>query len=179
MMDPGWLLLWWRQYGAGVQLAMGLLFDGDDLVGLAPLCIRKFVYCPGLVFRRLQFMGMEANEKDGVGSIYMNFIARRGYEAPVARGFVDHIAAGDFGSWHEVMLGSVNCDAPMSMLTQAHFVELGLRCEEKEADDRLFRRAAGNLGSISAINFHFASFSHRGSHRWLREVGRSDGWLEA
>lgn len=177
MMDPGWLLLWWRQYGAGVQLAMGLLFDGDDLVGLAPLCIRKFVYCPGLVFRRLQFMGMEANEKDGVGSIYMNFIARRGYEAPVARGFVDHIAAGDFGSWHEVMLGSVNCDAPMSMLTQAHFVELGLRCEEKKRMTGYFAELPATweayLQSISTSHRSLIEEAIAGFEKWADQMG---GW---
>lgn len=130
MLDPSWLLLWWRKYGAGAQLAVGMLYDDGELVGIAPLCLRKFAYLPGLVFRRLQFLGVDANEIDGVGSTYMNFIARPGYEGEVADRFIDHIAAGDFGFCHEVMLGTMSCDFRMSQLTRSRCEAKGLRFEE-------------------------------------------------
>ena len=130
MMDPVWQLGWWRQYGVGVELAVGLLFDEDRLVGLAPLCIRRYSYCPGLVFRRLQFVAVDAEEKDGVCSMYMNFIAALGYETVVAQEFVDCIAAGEFGAVHEVMLGPARSASPTSSLVQTRLEQNGLRCEE-------------------------------------------------
>lgn len=131
MMDPAWQLGWWRQYGAGVELAVGMLFDEDRLVGLAPLCISRYSYCPGLVFRRLQFMAVDAEEKDGICSMYMNFIASLGYETAVAHEFVDRIAAGEFGIVHEILLGPMRGASPTTLLVQARLEQNGLRCEEK------------------------------------------------
>lgn len=131
MQDPSWLLLWWRHYGAGVELAVGLLYDGEQLVGLAPMCIRQYVYRFGLVFRRLQFMGIDANEKDGVCSEYMSFIARRGHEDAVANAFVDHIFAGRFGAWHETVLSAMNEDSPIVSIVERHLAQRRIRYERK------------------------------------------------
>lgn len=126
MLDPSWLLNWWRHYGAGVELAVGLLYDGETLVGLAPLCIRQYVYRFVLVFRRLQFLGVDANEKDGVFSEYMGFIARRGYEEAVASLFVQALSAGGFGAWHEIVLAMMNGDNPMAGHIEASLARVGL-----------------------------------------------------
>lgn len=131
MLDPSWMLGWWRQYGAGVQLAVGVLFDGDLLVGIAPLCIRKFHYCPGLAFRRLQFMAVDADEKDGICSMNMNFIALSGYETVVSHAFVDRISAGAFGVFDEVMIGPMRSELAISGLAQRRLEQSALRCEEK------------------------------------------------
>jgi CelD/BcsL family acetyltransferase involved in cellulose biosynthesis len=37
----GWLLEWWRHYGAEAELAVHVAFRGDRLVGALPLCIRR------------------------------------------------------------------------------------------------------------------------------------------
>ena len=129
MNDPTWLLLWWRHYGARVDLAVGLLYEGDTLVGLAPMCLRNYVYRFSLVFRRLQFMGLDANERDGVFSEYMGFVARAGYEATVAREFVDLMAERRFGAWHELVLGAIDADSQVMVLAQAHLAERGLSCK--------------------------------------------------
>ena len=59
MLTPDWLLTWWRVYGAGRELRVGLFFDGDRLVGLAPLCMRKHWRFPGLPSRRLEPLGSD------------------------------------------------------------------------------------------------------------------------
>ncbi len=131
MNDPSWLLIWWRHYGVGTEIAIGLLYDDDVLVGLAPLCLRNYLYRLGLMFRRLQFMGRDANENDGVCSEYMGFVARRGYENCVARDFVDLIHAGKFGLSHEVVLGAMDNNNPTMSFAEARFTELGLSCEQR------------------------------------------------
>lgn len=130
MNSPAWLLLWLRHYGAGADLAVGLLYDGDRLVGIAPLCLRNYVYKLGLVFRRLQFMGLDANERDGVFSEYMGFTARKGYERAVARDFVDRILAGAFGTWHELVLGAIDADNRTMPLAIAAFGARGMHDEQ-------------------------------------------------
>lgn len=135
MMDPAWLLVWWRHYGAGVELAVGVLYDGDEIVGLAPLCIRQYVYRFGIVFRRLQFMGIEANERDGVSSEYMGFVARAGYEDLVADRFVALMTAGGFGVWHELVLAGMPSDNRMGALIEATLKaslgRVGLNCRRR------------------------------------------------
>jgi len=122
------MLGWWRQYGAGVELAVGVLFDGERPVGLAPLCIRNYHYGPGLVFRRLQFMGVDVDEWDGICSMYMGFISLPGYEADVIEDFIGRITAGEFGMWHEVMLGPMRSEFPLSAQAKSLFEKSGLRC---------------------------------------------------
>lgn len=131
MLEPSWLLGWWRQYGAGVELAVGQLFDGERFVGFAPLCIRRYSYCPGLSFRRLQFMGVDADDQDGICSMYMGFIAAKGYEVRVEQAFIDHIVSGDFGYAHEIMLGPMRTALPQAARMKQLFKDRGLRCEEK------------------------------------------------
>ena len=41
MLSPTWLLPWWQVYGHDRQLRVGLFFDGDRVVGLAPLLRRR------------------------------------------------------------------------------------------------------------------------------------------
>lgn len=138
MLEPSWLLGWWRQYGAGVELAVGQLFDGDRFVGFAPLCIRRYSYCPGLSFRRLQFMGVDADDKDGICSMYMGFVAAKGYEHRVEEAFIDHIVAGDFGHAHEIMLGPMQTALPEAARMKKLFRDRGLRCEEKRPTTNYF-----------------------------------------
>lgn len=177
MMDPSWLLNWWRHYGAGEELAVGLLFDNDRLVGLAPLCIRKYVYRPGLVFRRLQFMGIDANEKDGVCSEYMGFIALPGYEEAVARSFVDNIVSGRFGNWHEVLLGAMNSDQATMALARVNFARHGLRCDDRKIMNgyyiKLPETMDAYLQSISSSRRYRIKNSLSRFEEWAAERG---GW---
>src|SRR5207244_912246 len=85
MLSPLWLLTWWRHYGAHRQLSVGLFHDGDRLVGLAPLQRRRYWHRPGLPFRRLEMLGADVDEQDGVCSDYLNILAEGGQEERVAR----------------------------------------------------------------------------------------------
>ena len=83
MLSPTWLPPWWEIYGRDRHLRAGLFFDGDRL-GLAPLQRRRFWYRPGIPFWRLEPLGADVDEQDGVGSDYLNVIAEEGQEGMVA-----------------------------------------------------------------------------------------------
>ena len=125
MLSPLWLLSWWRAYGQHRQLAVGLFYDGDHLAGLAPLQRRRYWYRPGIPFRRLEWLGADVDEQDGVCSEYLNVIASVGDEARVARAFAASVAGGAFGRWDEVVLPAMAADGPMTGPLVAAFQEAG------------------------------------------------------
>ncbi|HYV36016.1 MAG TPA: GNAT family N-acetyltransferase, partial [Gemmataceae bacterium] len=125
MLSPTWLLEWWRVYGQRCQLAVGAIYDGAQLVGLAPLLWRRFWYRPGIPFRRLEFLGADVDEQDGVCSDYLSIIAERGHEERVANALVAAITRREFGLWDEVSLAALAGDNPMTDLLEAAFREAG------------------------------------------------------
>ena len=125
MLSPLWLLPWWRVYGQHRQLTVGLLHDGDDLVGLAPFHRRRYWYRPGIPFRRLEPLGADVDEQDGVCSEYLNVIARAGDEERVARRFALGVRERAFGSWDEVVMPYMAGDCPMTDLLLDSFQKEG------------------------------------------------------
>ncbi len=118
MLSPLWLLTWWRIYGenTGRQLCVGLFHDGARLVGLVPLCRRRHWYGRCIPFRRLEFLGSDVAEEDGVCSEYLNILAERGLEEAVAREFAASLARKAFGPWDELILAALDGDNPMPAL---------------------------------------------------------------
>jgi len=114
MQDPAWAMTWWKHYGARRELAVGVIRDGGDLVGLAPMCRRTVIYWPGISFRRLELMGASGAEADGVCGEYLGLIARVGREADVAAAFATALAHGRFGPWDECVLEQ--CDGNGAMM---------------------------------------------------------------
>lgn len=110
MADPSWALTWWRFYSGRRSLAVGLFFRGDELVGLAPLCVRNHRYMPGLSFRRLQFMGGLCGDDDGVCGEYLNVLAHPGDEADVAAAFTEALLHDRFGGWDECILEGIDAE---------------------------------------------------------------------
>jgi CelD/BcsL family acetyltransferase involved in cellulose biosynthesis len=118
MLDLDWLLTWWDHYGQNRRVAVGLFFDGRQLVGIAPMCRRIHYYRSLVPFRRLEFMGSNGNDADGLWSHYLNLIAARGREREVALAFTERLRECAFGVWDECVLESMNSE--------------GVLCEELE-----------------------------------------------
>ncbi len=131
---PDWLLTWWRVYGGlqGRQLRLGLFHDAGRLIGLAPLLRRRHWYGGGLPFRRLEFLASGERPTDGIYSNHLNILAERGAEERVAGRLVQAIAAGDFGTWDEVVLPMMSGDGPMPTLLADTFRAAGLHAELTE-----------------------------------------------
>ncbi|MCS7044724.1 MAG: GNAT family N-acetyltransferase [Gemmataceae bacterium] len=126
MCSPSWLLTWWDVYGRDRELCVGVFSDGPTVVGLALLCRRRHRYCPGLTFHRLEFLGSDVVEGDGVCSEYLNLVVRPGSEGRVAAAFASQLRAGGFGPWEECVLTAMDRDHPMtSALAEALHVSFG------------------------------------------------------
>jgi hypothetical protein len=136
MLSPVWLLTWWRVYGegSGRRLRAVAFRDGDRLVGLAPLLWRRYWYRPGIPFRRLEPLGADVDEGDGVCSDYLNVLAERGAEDAVARSLAGALAGGALGGWDEFVLPVMDGEGPMPRLLTAALAEAGLdaRCEQTD-----------------------------------------------
>ena len=135
MLCPAWLLTWWSVYGAGRSLHVGLFHDGDQLVGLAPLCKRRVTHRFGVPFQRLEFLGSDVDENDGVCSEYLNVIAQRGRERDVADAFAVALGDGSFGDWHEVVLGALDGAGAMLAFLREAFATRGLHAEQRIVDE--------------------------------------------
>ncbi len=131
MQSPTWLLTWWRIYGQGSERTphVGLFYERDQLVGLVPLCRRRFRYLSFLPLIRLEFFGADVDEGDGVCSEFLNLIVRAGYEDRVARAFAQQCRRGSFGSWHEIVLASMNGEAVLPGHLLKAFQETGYPCD--------------------------------------------------
>jgi CelD/BcsL family acetyltransferase involved in cellulose biosynthesis len=129
MLTPTWLLTWWEVYGAGTgrQMRVGAFRENGRLVGLAPLTARRFRHRPYIPFRRLEPLGADVDEGDGVCSDYLNVIAERGAEARVARAFARALIAGEFGRWHEVVLPAMDGAGLMPGLLAEALAAAGLQ----------------------------------------------------
>ncbi len=133
MLGPDWLLPWWSVYGAGSgrDLCVGLFYEGERLIGLAPLCGRRHWHRPGIPLRRLEFLGADVAEGDGVCSEYLNLIAASGQEERVAHAFARELLRGSFGRWHELVLTALDGEGPMPELLLEAFAARGYRGERQ------------------------------------------------
>lgn len=133
MRSPDWLLTWWQVYGpsSGRSLRVGLFHDGEHLVGMAPLCARRFWYRPGIPMTRLEFLGADANEPDGVCSEYLNLILRAGREEQVIDAFSHEVLRGAFGRWHELVLDAMNGDEATPEQIMTAFERAGCRGDKQ------------------------------------------------
>ena len=111
-------------------MRVGLFHDGPRLVGLAPLLSRRCWHRRFLPFRRLEPLGADVDEGDGVGSDYLGPIAERaGVEERVADALADAIAAGRFGRCDEVVLPVMDGDRPLPQLLTTAFGRAGFAAE--------------------------------------------------
>jgi len=116
MLSPTWLLSWWKIFGAGRQLRVGMFFDDGRLIGISPFCLGPYWHRPGILFNRLQPLGADAERRDGVCSEYLNIICEHGSEARVAAAFVEALTQGRFGEWDEMVLPMIDSAGPMPLL---------------------------------------------------------------
>ena len=126
--SPFWLLAWWRIFGPleGRRLVAGLFFDGDRLVGVAPLLTRVHRYHRVLPFRRLELVATGEPEADEIVSEYLGLIIERGYEEAVADAFAGALDSGRFGEWDELLLSLMDGEAPASPLLPPALARRGL-----------------------------------------------------
>lgn len=131
---PAWMLPWWEVFGGSDKRAVRSVafYDGDRLVGLAPLLVRPWRYRPGIPFRRLEMLASGEDEADESCSDYLGIVVEKGREEEIARAFVDSL---DAGGWDELVLPAMNGDNPMPGLLKQELERRGnhVVLEEKNA----------------------------------------------
>jgi len=171
MLSPDWLFTWWKYYGHNRKLAVGLFYDRERLVGIAPMCRRIHFYRPGIPFRRLEFMGSGSSDVDGVCSEYLSVIASRGDERAVAIAFIQGVKEYAFGAWDECVLEMINGENYMVSHLTAAFTNAGLAVEHSTGTAAPFitlpRDLDGYLKMLTAKN----------RQRFRRTLRNFDAWV--
>ena len=132
MLTPFWLLTWWRLFGGreGRQLVGLLIFEGDRLVGLAPL-VRRMRWHRGLIpVRRSELIATGEDAVDEIASDYVGVIAERGYEQAVADAVADALECGKAGPWDEIVLTAMDGDVPTAHMLRSALAARGVMVEE-------------------------------------------------
>jgi CelD/BcsL family acetyltransferase involved in cellulose biosynthesis len=139
-LDPLWLLPWWRVYGEGTgrQLRLCLFREGRHLVGLAALLRRRYWYGRCLPFARLEPLGADVDEDDGVASDYLNLIAEAGAEGRVARALAGALAAGRAGRCDELVLPRMDGTLTQTERLAEALAAAGFRTERAVGDTAPF-----------------------------------------
>jgi CelD/BcsL family acetyltransferase involved in cellulose biosynthesis len=105
------------------------------------MCCRIHRYRATIPFRRIEFLGSNGSDSDGVSSEYLGVVARLGYKGTVANTFVQVLLEGGFGKWDECVFeamagddemltslkeafGRNGYDVDVTMVTQAPYVAL-------------------------------------------------------
>lgn len=129
---PLWMLLWWDVFGRHDLRRLRILsiFDGGELVGLAPIQQRPALYRRVLPLRRLELLGTGEDEADEICSDYNGVIAAPGYEATVVDAFVRHLV--DAGRWEQLTLQGIDRDATWVAPLERALTRAGLPFERRE-----------------------------------------------
>lgn len=83
-----WCRAWWRHLREDRRLHLITVREGDRLVGLAPLALRPPRLRRLQPYTQLEFLGMGA-----AGADYLDFVLRRGHEAPTLQTLREHLSA--------------------------------------------------------------------------------------
>ncbi|MFO0863390.1 MAG: GNAT family N-acetyltransferase [Gemmataceae bacterium] len=138
MLAPEWLLTWWDIYGQTRELVVGCWEHGGRLVGLALMQRRRFRYRLGFSFHRIEPIGSDVDEGDGVCSDYLNLIAPAGEELGIARDFVRRLQAREFGRWDEWACSRMDAEHPMTAALETAFADAEYRVERAATDESPF-----------------------------------------
>jgi CelD/BcsL family acetyltransferase involved in cellulose biosynthesis len=116
--DPSWMLPWWDVFGSEERRELRSLafYDGERLVGLAPLLSRRHRYRRAIPFRRLEMLGSGEQEADETCGDYLGPIAEKGREADVATAFAEALVSNVAGAWDELVLTPMNGDSVLPSL---------------------------------------------------------------
>jgi CelD/BcsL family acetyltransferase involved in cellulose biosynthesis len=133
-LHPSWMLPWWDVFGSEGKRSLRALafYDDDQLVGLAPLLVRRHVYRPGIPFRRVEVLGSGEKSADETCGDYLGIIAEQGREREVASALARALTSGTLGAWDELMLSSMNGESVLPALLSEAFKARGLEADLEE-----------------------------------------------
>ena len=108
-----WLSNWWAVYHPGRELCVVAVYDGDRLIGAAPMLTRRRVQrAYGLVpFRRGELLASGEPPADAICSDYIDWIAENGREQEVVQAALSQFLGPLAHEWDELVLPDVPADS--------------------------------------------------------------------
>jgi len=130
------MLAWWDVFGdSGTRRLRALAFyEGDELVGLAPLLVRPHVHRPRLPFRRLELLASGEDEADETCSEYLGVLAARGHERTVAAALANALGEGPLRDWDELILQGMSAESELVPILQDELARRRLLVSLSERD---------------------------------------------
>ena len=86
-----WMSTWWEVFKENRSLAVLIVRDGREVIGIAPFIRRRTRYFRLIPYIKLEFMGSGEDEEDEICSDYLNFIIRNGREQAVLDAIFKHL----------------------------------------------------------------------------------------
>jgi CelD/BcsL family acetyltransferase involved in cellulose biosynthesis len=109
-----WLSTWWRVFHEARSLRIVAVWEGDRLIGAAPLLRRdRLSWGSGIVpTRRLELLASGEDLGHMICSDYIDWIAETGRESQVVILVLDALRKHDFGRWQEILLPDISIQSP-------------------------------------------------------------------
>jgi CelD/BcsL family acetyltransferase involved in cellulose biosynthesis len=127
-----WQWLWWRHLGRPTGAVLNLLAaysERGELVGLAPLTLRKFKHRGGLSGQRLETLGSRWRDHVEVFSEYLDFIVDRRHMDAVLCAYEQALAMDK--RWDDLVIGFTRWNGAAQRLRAS---TLASRCYSRVAD---------------------------------------------
>lgn len=170
--SPLWLLAWWKVFGGldNRQLSVALVYDGNQLVGIAPFLRRLLWYRRLIPYRRLEFLATGEQTRDEIRSDYLGVIFEPGYEQRVIDALADQWVREFPGSFDDIVLSPLDGDLPIWNYTARALSERGFLVEMQTLPPAPYIRLPnswdGYLKSLSGTDRYFVNRSIRDFERW-------------
>jgi CelD/BcsL family acetyltransferase involved in cellulose biosynthesis len=117
-----WIETWWHCYSAGFDLAVIVVRQGDQVLGIAPLVVRK-------ASRRLEFVGQ--NKAYGE---YLDFLVPQDLEDSIVPAICQTIVRlGELGKWRGIHFATMLEESPNLKLISMELTKAGIELQRSPA----------------------------------------------
>ncbi|MGF1583029.1 MAG: GNAT family N-acetyltransferase [Gemmataceae bacterium] len=173
-LSPLWMMNWWEIYGKvdGWKLRVGLFFEQDRLVGVAPLCWRWVWHRGILPLRQYRPLAGDREVSDSIYSNYLGLVIERGREEDLVDAFVKAFTEKTFGVWDELLLPMMAGDQAQPRLLSEHFSRRGFVAELHDA-------AASGYTELPATWEEYLAGLKGTNRRYVKKTLKDfDAWAE-
>jgi len=125
-----WMSTWWDVFKDGRGLAVLLMSEGDEAIGIAPFISRTVRYFGMIPFKRLEFIASGEDEVDEICSDYLDFVIKPGREREVLDSLLTYLAVSKDLGWDELLLPRMLDDSPNLQLLRELAAKHSLNLEE-------------------------------------------------
>ncbi len=128
VLTPTWTLAWWRAFGAGRHLRALTLWDGTELVGLAPLSLRRVMSKHAVPTRKIELLMTGESHESEICSDYVGLLAAPGFASTLAHRLARALVGGELGGWDRLELSALNGELPIVEGLAGALRASGVRC---------------------------------------------------